>query len=81
MELVMSDPVDRDALLNKRDDLLKLIDDIKRDLGGGLEANLSEQSIQLENMEVLQELLRVAASELEEVSIKLATSKLDASSG
>ena len=77
----MTEASDRDALLTKRDDLLKLISEIKRDLGRGLDANLNEQAVQLENMEVLQELLRVATSELEEVSMQLASSKLDATSG
>lgn len=75
----MTEALDRDALLTKRDELLKLIGEVKRDLG--LDANLNEQSVQLENVEVLQELLRVATSELEEVSMQLASSKLDATSG
>ena len=77
----MDNRLEREALLRKRDDLLTRIDTIKRDLGRGLDADLSEQSIQLENMEVLQELLRVATLELEEVSTQLATSKIDAVSG
>ena len=77
----MDNRLEREALLRKRDDLLTRIDAIKRDLGRGLDADLSEQSIQLENMEVLQELLRVATLELEEVSTQLATSKIDAVSG
>ena len=77
----MTEHLDRGALLCKRDDLLKRIDDIKRDLGQGLDADLNEQAIQLENMEVLQELLNVATTELEEVATQLATSRIDSGSG
>ena len=77
----MTEHLDRGALLCKRDDLLKRIDDIKRDLGQGLDADLNEQAIQLENMEVLQELLNVATTELEEVATQLATSRIDNGSG
>ena len=77
----MTEHPDRGALLCKRDDLLKRIDDIKRDLGQGLDADLNEQAIQLENMEVLQELLNVATTELEEVATQLATSRIDNGSG
>ena len=77
----MTEHLDRGALLCKRDDLLKRIDDIKRDLGKGLDADLNEQAIQLENMEVLQELLNVATTELEEVATQLAMSGIDSGSG
>ena len=77
----MTEHLDRGALLCKRDDLLKRIDDIKRDLGQGLDADLNEQAIQLENMEVLQELLNVATTELEEVATQLAMSGIDSGSG
>ena len=77
----MTEHLDRGALLCKRDNLLKRIDDIKRDLGQGLDPDLNEQAIQLENMEVLQELLNVATTELEEVATQLATSRIDNGSG
>ena len=70
----MTEHVYRDASLCKHDDLLKRIDAIKRDLGQRLDADLSEQAIQLENMEVPQELLNVATTQL-------ATSKIDYGSG
>ena len=41
----------------------------------GLEKDFEEQSIQLENLEVLQEIARVAEQELREVEIKLAALK------
>ena len=51
-------------LINKRTALTTRIEDIKKDLARGLDPDLKEQAIQLENMEVLQELLRVSSEEL-----------------
>ncbi len=45
---------------------------IRRDLGRGLDADSEEQAQQLENMEVLQEIGRVAEKELEDVKRQLA---------
>ena len=59
----------------RREELRGRIEAIHRDLGRGLEKDYEEQSIQLENLEVLQEIARVAEQELREVEMKLATMK------
>jgi hypothetical protein len=59
----------------RRDELRNRIEAIHKDLRGGLEKDFEEQSIQLENLEVLQEIARVAEQELREVEIKLAALK------
>ena len=56
----------------RREELRGRIEAIHRDLGRGLEKDYEEQSIQLENLEVLQEIARVAEQELREVELKLA---------
>jgi len=59
-------------LLARRDELKRRIAAIHRDIGRGLEKDYEEQAIQLENLEVLQEIVRVAEQELREVEMKLA---------
>ena len=61
-----------DALLKRRDELRNRIEAIHADLGRGLDKDYEEQSIQLENLEVLQEIVRVAEKELREVEIRIA---------
>ncbi|MDZ7790503.1 MAG: hypothetical protein U5L08_08440 [Xanthomonadales bacterium] len=62
-------------LIERRDELRKRLDAIRRDLGGGLDRDLEEQAQQLENQETLMEIARVAEAELAEVERKL--SELD----
>ncbi len=59
----------------RREELRGRIEAIHRDLGRGLEKDYEEQSIQLENLEVLQEIARVAEQELRKVEMELATLK------
>lgn len=59
-------------LFARRDELRARIGAIHKDIGGGLEKDYEEQAIQLENLEVLQEIVRVAEQELREVEMKLA---------
>ena len=59
-------------LVARRDELRGRIEAIHRDIGGGLEKDYEEQAIQLENLEVLQEIVRVAEQELRQVELKLA---------
>jgi DNA-binding response OmpR family regulator len=61
-----------ERLTARRDELRARIAAIHRDIGGGLEKDFEEQAIQLENLEVLQEIVRVAEQELREVEMKLA---------
>jgi hypothetical protein len=61
-----------EALIQRRDELRDRIKAIHADLGRGLDKDYEEQSIQLENLEVLQEIVRVAENELRDVEIKIA---------
>lgn len=59
-------------LERRRQELARRIDAIHKDLRHGLEKDYEEQSIQLENLEVLQEIARVAELELKAVDLELA---------
>jgi len=61
-----------EALTEKRDELMKRLADIRRDLRSGLDADSKEQAIELENLEVLQEIARVAEEELGQVNRQIA---------
>ena len=61
-----------EALIQRRNELRNRIKAIHADLGRGLDKDYEEQSIQLENLEVLQEIVRVAEKELREVEIRIA---------
>ena len=68
----MPDPNEtREALIDKRRELEQRVEAVRRDFAGGLDPDLEEQAVQLENAEVLNELLRQALSELEEIEQKL----------
>lgn len=60
-----------EQLAARRDELRGRIEAIHRDIGGGLEKDYEEQAIQLENLEVLQEIVRVAEQELREVEMQM----------
>ena len=61
----------KQQLLDKRQELEERIDRIKKDISGGLEADFAEQATQLENRDVLLEIMRVSAEELETTKRKL----------
>jgi hypothetical protein len=61
-----------DDLVLRKAELEKRLAAIYRDLGGGLDRDFEEQSIQLENFAVLQEIARVAQNELREIDARLA---------
>lgn len=61
----------REQLWAKRAELQKRLEAIKRDYAGGLDRDLGEQAIQLENAEVLAELSREAVEQLREIENKL----------
>lgn len=63
----MTDPHDRQTLIEKRDELLERLERIRSDLKSGLEADAEEQALQLENRDTLLEIARVTEEELEEV--------------
>jgi RNA polymerase-binding transcription factor DksA len=61
----------REALQRQREELLERIDAIKRDYASGLDRDLEEQAIQLENAEVREALLKQAYEQLELIDRKL----------
>ena len=61
-----------EELLARRDELRGRIKAIHRDLARGIGQDYEEQAIKLENLEVLQEIARVAEKELHEVEVTLA---------
>jgi RNA polymerase-binding transcription factor DksA len=61
----------RQSLIEKRRELEERVEAVRKDFEGGLDRDLDDQAIQLENAEVLNELLREALSELEEIEKKL----------
>lgn len=62
---------DRQALMARRKALTERLEAIKRDLGRGLEKDYEEQSIQLENLEVLQEIYKVTQQEISNLDRKI----------
>jgi len=60
-----------EALLKRKDELIARLRAIRADLGRGLAADSEEQALQLENMEVLQEIQRLADEELKQVEREL----------
>lgn len=61
----------RESLEARRAELEKRLGAIRKDLASGLDADSEEQAVQLENLEVIQEIARLAENELEEVNRKL----------
>ena len=58
-------------LRQRRDELQQRLDAIKADYRKGLSADSDERAIELENAEVLAEISRVAATELDQVEQEL----------
>jgi len=65
----MNDEVHR--LEARKKELQDRLAAIRRDLGRGLEKDYEEQAIQLENLEVLEEIARVAEEEVRTIELKL----------
>ena len=61
-----------EELIQSRDELLKRLEAISKDLRGGLDADSKEQAIQLENMQVLQEIARVTQENLLQINKQIA---------
>lgn len=61
----------KEELLEKQEELIQRITAIKKDFERGLEPDLEEQAIQLQNYEVLQRLLQNAESQLEKIEKQL----------
>lgn len=62
----------KNDLIEKQNELTERISKIKADLKRGLDPDMEEQAIQLENYEVLYELLQNAESELVDINRQLA---------
>jgi hypothetical protein len=62
----------KDQLLSRKEELVKRIQAIRSDIGRGLDADSKEQAIELENMDVLQEIYRLADEELQAIEQQLA---------
>jgi hypothetical protein len=66
-----------EELIRSRDELLKRLEAIRKDLRGGLDADSKEQAIQLENMQVLQEIARVTEVNLQQINQQIAACQKD----
>lgn len=64
-----------ERLEHRRQELKERLDAIARDLGRGLDRDLEEQAIQLENLEVLEEIARVAEQELRDIELRLSRAR------
>ncbi len=62
----------RQELLARKAELTQRLQAIRADIARGLDADSEEQAVQLENMEVLQEIGRLAENELESIEKALA---------
>lgn len=60
-----------EELLARKEELIERLDAIRLDLGRGLDADSGEQALQLENLEVLQEIRRLAETELAAIDKQL----------
>ena len=58
-------------LTAKRDELLNRVESIKKDFRRGLNKDSSEQAVELENAEVLDEIARVSMEELAKVNVAI----------
>ena len=67
----------REELKQSRDELLKRLEAISKDLRGGLDADSKEQAIQLENMQVLQEIARVTQENLQQLNKQISAFQED----
>jgi len=61
----------REELLHKRNELISRLAAIQADLRKGLDADSKEQAIQLENIDVLREIARIAEEEIENIDRQL----------
>ncbi len=62
-----------DQLTEQRDALRRRLEAIHKDLRRGLDDDLEEQSMQLQNYDVLLEIARVTQQQLDEIEARLAT--------
>lgn len=67
----------QEQLLARKEELVQRLKAIRNDLAGGLAADSKEQALQLENMEVIQEIHRLADEELRAVERELAAASAE----
>lgn len=65
--------MDKKNLLQRKNELEQRLANIRSDLSTLLDADFSEQAVQLENRDVLLEIQRVTAEELQKVESQLQT--------
>ncbi|NND90088.1 MAG: hypothetical protein HKN42_04430 [Granulosicoccus sp.] len=68
----MSEAVDKETLRARRAQLSERLAAIRRDIGRGLDRDSSEQAVELENAEVLEEIARVTQVEIDGIDEQLA---------
>ena len=61
----------REQLIARKNELVQRLKAIRSDLAKGLAADSEEQALQLENLEVLQEIYRLADEELRNIEKEL----------
>ena len=59
----------KSTLIKQRDQLRQRLDAIREDFAKGLDQDWEEQAVQLENAEVLNEIARVTAEELNKIEV------------
>lgn len=65
--------MNKEELLAKKEEITKRLEKIEKDLRGQLDADLSEQSFQLENRETLEALRKVEIANLEQLNRDIAS--------
>lgn len=63
----------REELICRRNELLTRLEAIRSDLRKGLDADSKEQAVQLENIDVLREIARIAEEEIAHINRQLST--------
>lgn len=62
---------EKEALVNKRNELRQRLEDIEKDYRRGLDPDSGERAVQLENAEVLEGIAKAVAEELEKIEERL----------
>jgi len=63
---------EKEALINKRNELRQRLEDIEKDYRRGLDPDSGERAVQLENAEVLDGIAKAVSEELEQIEEQLA---------
>lgn len=68
----MGSESDKAALIKKRDELRSRLDSIEKDYRQGLDPDLEEQAVQLENAEVQEAIAKSTSEELQRIEEEIA---------